>query len=307
MREPTFDDFDPAEHAQAEIFIYWVRLCAIIGRVGRHLRCSKDQGQDVFPTPLAEELIAWVSSLPTHLHLPITASRSHNSFDRNVYKLHLPYLTTITILHLNFSAQHPAYSLPEAYTAAILAASRVAYIFKSLLARGQIRFLGAIATWYVGVAIVALLYTQRLERLAASGADDIRILRIALNELAIIWPSAAVFVSGFERLRAFERLGEGPLAVVDDAEAPTEGPATNDSAAASTLLDLSLIQGINWEGYFPNIDIQTGGLTAILLAEHHAELLGDISWLEDPTVQLQNFFDPFGNMPGQDLESLLVD
>jgi hypothetical protein len=172
--------------------------------------------------------------------------------------------------------------LPEAYTAAVLSASCVTRIFKDFLARGEIRFLGAIACWHVGVAIVALLYTQRIERLAATGAEDIRILKVALNELARLWPSTDIFVKGFDRLRAFENLASEKA--IGGMLEPTS------HATSSPILDLDWVHGIDWQSYFPYATKQTSGLAAILL-EPQTDLWEAISWLEDPTIQFQGLFD----------------
>ena len=186
VHEPTLEDFGPEPvDPRAHIFIQWVRLSGIIGRIGQHLSRNLEPS---FPARLAQELIDWVCNLPDQLKLPIGSNRTR-SFDRDIHKLHLPYLTTITILHMHHRSQHPRQPLPEVYTTAISSASCVARIFKDILARGHIRFLGAIATWYVGVALVALLHTQQIGCLAKNGADDIGTLRTALNELASLWPT----------------------------------------------------------------------------------------------------------------------
>lgn len=245
----------------------------------------------------------WARSLPEHLNLPITSNITRE-FDRNVHKLHLPYLTTITTLHINFSSQRPSPPLPEAYPAAILSASCVARIFKDLMARDQLRFLGAIACWHVAVAIVALLHTQRLERLAESGAEDLRILRLALNELAKLWPSTHLFVRGFERLRVFETLGRADPR--DSEWLNSQPPEMIEDADSPVLSHPSQIPGVDWQSYFPYVTTQTSGVAGILLAEHQTELSESLSWLEDPTLDLQHFFDPSDIFPDQYLDSLWV-
>ena len=281
VREPSIEDFGIAGQVdtRAEIFVYWVRLCGIIGRVGQHL--SRNPGPASFPTIMANELIHWISHLPSDLCLPDMGDRARK-FDRDVLALHLPYFTTVTVIHLNWSSQHLTQPLPEAYTAAVLSASCVTRIFKDFLARGDIRFLGAIACWHVGVAIVALLHTQRIERLAATGAEDIRILKVALNELAKLWPSTDIFVKGFDRLQAFENLACGKAVV-----ATLETPSQNTS---SPIVDLDWVHGIDWHNYFPHVTKQMSGLAAILL-EPQTDLWAGMSWPEDPTVNWQSLFE----------------
>ena len=276
--------------------------------MGQHLSRNSEHS---FPATLAQELIGWVRNLPEPLTLPIASDRTR-AFDRDVHKLHLPYLTTIIILHMNRSTQHPQQPLPEVYTTAISSASCIARIFKDCLARGQIRFLGAIATWYVGVAIVALLHTQQIERLAKRGAEDIRILRTALNELATLWPTAAIFVRGFERLKAFANLADSTRQGQGNDGRPSQQEPNfsrvDGSTSSLTLSDLNWMHGIDWQSYFPFMTVQTSSLLAeILAAEQQTEnFLGDISWLDDPTVQLQNMFDPSDVFPNNSfMENLL--
>lgn len=302
VHEPSLEDFTPSEieGGRAEIFIQWVRLCAIVGRVGLHI--SRQSDPSSFPAPLAEELVQWVQNLPARLRLPDTSDRTRK-FDRDVLALHLPYLTIVTILHLNWSSHNPSQALPEAYAAAVLSASCTTRIFKDLLARGEIRFLGAIACWYVGVAIVSLLYTQRIDQLAESGAEDILMLQVAMNELATLWPSTDIFVQGFDRLRVFENLGRSRLNK-DSVNIHNNGLHPAKGIVSTPLLDLDWYHGIDWHGFFPSVSTRTSGLAAILLAERQDDLWGDMSWLGDPAMQFQDLFDEPNNGLDPSLENL---
>lgn len=201
-------------------------------------------------------------------------------------------------------SQHSQQPLPEAYTPAITAASCVARIFKDLLARGHIRFLGAIATWYVGVALVALLSTQRLEHLVESGVEDIRILRLALKELASLWPTAMIFVRGFERMKAFEALdstaepslpkGRHNIHERNPSMPPNDafGNVADEGNASPELSNLSWMHGIDWRSYFPFVTEQTSALVAEILATENQmdSFLGDDFWYDDPSLALQDIF-----------------
>lgn len=286
VREPSQTDFGNCDDPRTEIFIQWVRLCGIIGRISLHL--SRPVAQSSFPTDLAEELITWISNLPQHLRLSNLSDRKRK-FDRDVLKLHLPYLATVTIIHLNWSSRNPSQPLPEAYTAAILSASCVTRIFKELLARGEIRYLGAIACWYTGVSIVALLYTQRMDSLAESGAEDIRVLRLALNELAKLWPSTAIFVKGFDRLKVFENLGRRNTRQTPAEVAPTLSTWPEDT---------------DYLRYFPHVTTETCRLAAILLADHQPGIWEDLSWLGDGSTQFQDLFNVSGTEQDPFMETL---
>lgn len=277
MRELSREDF-PCNDRRADVFIYWVRLSAIIGRVGQHR--MRNANSPSFPTHLAQELIEWVQSLPQDLKLPIEKERSSH-FDRNVHHLHLPYLATLAVMHMNRSKQDSSHMLPDAYTAAMLAASCIARVLKHCLARGEFRFLGSISSWYVGVAILALLHTQRIKRLSSAGADDIRVLRVALDKIASVWPAGAVYVRGFQRLRLFDN-------PVGDVFTPPDGLR----ATGGDPEEMSGSSGIAPTSYFPFVTPETSKLAKLLLADQQdREMWDNISPLDPSYFQMQNWLD----------------
>jgi hypothetical protein len=183
VQELTIGDFPEPHRAKGEIFIYWVRLCAIVGKIAKHIARSYDHSNS-FPEPLARELHDWVRALPQHLQLPIQSSHT-SIFNRDVHQLHLPYLTVIIILHVKRSSL----ALPQAYPPAILAATCIARIFKDILARGETRFLMPITCWYTGTAFMALQEACRSPDLAASAAEDMDILSVMIDQLRKMWPT----------------------------------------------------------------------------------------------------------------------
>jgi hypothetical protein len=182
--------------------MYWVRLCAIMGKVSKALSKSVDSSSEAptFPTELRQELVSWVQSLPPDLQLPIGSSRTEG-FDRDVHQLHLPYLTTIIVMHL----QRTTPDLPQALPPAILAASCIARILRDILSRGNARFLMAITCWYCGTAFIALLQASRIKQFSQEAKDGLDILDQAVGQLQQMWASANVIRQGFERLRALPR------------------------------------------------------------------------------------------------------
>jgi Fungal specific transcription factor domain/Fungal Zn(2)-Cys(6) binuclear cluster domain len=274
--QPTLEDFPDPTNPKAKVFIYWVRLCAIIGRVAKYRSRVTDVASLAFPSHLANELIDWVQSLPQHLKLPIEGHSTTN-FNRDVHQLHLPYLAVIIILHLSPSPQ----PLPRAYASAVMAASCVARIFKDYLARGGIRFLMPVCGWICGIATLALLRASRLEQLTRHAEEDIKILVVALKELRVFYPVADMFLQGFKRLRNENAAG------VDDDDFYTSG---SDPTA-------SISNGVDWLSYFPHMTTQTSGLASVLLAEHNgAPFLGE-AWLGSMPLQLEDVFGSFENFP----------
>ncbi|RMJ19160.1 hypothetical protein BHE90_003703 [Fusarium euwallaceae] len=199
IREPQPEDFpsDATSQKKGRIFLYWVRLCAIIGRVSKVLSQSPSAP---FPADLRQELVNWVQTLPPDLQLSIGSSRTV-SFDRDVYQLHLPYLTTVIIIHLRRTAP----DLPQALPPAILAASCIARILRDILSRGNARFLMAITCWYCGTAFIALLQASRIKQFSQEAEEGLDILEQAVGQLQKMWASANVIRQGFERLRSLPR------------------------------------------------------------------------------------------------------
>ncbi|KAH8695730.1 fungal-specific transcription factor domain-containing protein [Phaeosphaeriaceae sp. PMI808] len=302
--EPTLEDFpsDPQSQHQGEVFVYWVRLCAIIGRIAKVLLKSSNKSGPI-PTELREELVSWVHFLPTRLCLPIDTART-KTFDRDVHQLHLFYLTTIIILHLKRSGGH----LPQALPPALIAASCTARILRDILARGNCRFLMAITCWHVGTAFIALLQACRIQHLSKAANEDLDILAIAVRELQKMWASANVVAQGFERLRKPEPL---PVTNLDDSTLHNNGsassalhPADQSLSTLPNIADHNANDNFDWIRFFPFVSKSTGGIAESLISgrelgtatkgfpspnnEHFHD-----TWL----AQYQDLFDPFTDYP----------
>ncbi|KAJ5261442.1 hypothetical protein N7478_012037 [Penicillium angulare] len=280
LSEPTLDDFpNGQDKARGEIFIYWVQLCGIIGKIAKYLARTSESTPSAFPVQFARELIHWVQSLPSHLQLPIGSDRTM-SFNRDVYQLHLPYLAVIIILHLKRSTS--SQPLPQAYPPAILAATCMARLMRDILARGGTRFLMAIAGWYCGTAFIALIQALRIESLTKSVNEDLDILTLAVDQFRKMWPTAAVFYSGFERLRSTTVIPD-----FDSQRAPGPELGMGDGTGYMKMTD-----GIDWTAYFPFATSQTSGVASRLLIPHTDELFFDDDVFTYAMLQFQDLFEP---------------
>ncbi|KAL4761709.1 uncharacterized protein BDW70DRAFT_149764 [Aspergillus foveolatus] len=317
IAEPTLDDFpdaiqDQTVRLQAEIFIYWVRLCGIIGRIAKYLSRPRANGSNAgaFPTHLAKQLIDWVHSLPPHLTLPIHSNRT-TSFNREVHQLHLPYLAVIILLHL----KQPHHTPLEAYQPAILAASCLARVLRDILSRGSTQWLMAITGWYTSLAFIALLQACRVDGLAAAANEDLDILTLAVDQLRVMWPTANIFHRGFQRLRSDARgSGSGSaagaealLSLASGEQAPHLDTGNGTAAAAVSARGLgggnnetahgNPIDGMDWIDYFPFATAQTSGIAERLLVPQTDELQFSDAF---PGTMMQ-FEDLFGNHNFSDL------
>ncbi|OQD98648.1 hypothetical protein PENVUL_c069G05396 [Penicillium vulpinum] len=265
---PSVEDFPELEDkSKAEVFVYWVRLCTIIGRIAKRLSRSaaSPSTTQAFPADLGKELIDWVRSLPVHLQLPIE-SRHTPSFDRDVHQLHLPYLAVIIVLHLT----RPSQSLPQAMRPATLAGSCIARILKDFLIRSEMRSLQPITCWYVNMGFMALLQASRSEGLKDGATADLDILGLSIMELKKMWATAGIFEQTFERLRSNDKsLKSGDL--------PNRHAGNEKFARALGSEDEDLHSDIDWVDYFPFVSSQTSVVAEKLLVQQKQHT-GFIFW-----------------------------
>jgi hypothetical protein len=287
---PSLDDFPGLEaKSKAEVFIYWVRLCTIVGRAANAIaRSSKGSGPARFPSHLARELIAWARSLPDHLQLPIGLSHTPN-FSMDIHQLHLPYLAMVVVLNLTRSSQ----SMPQARPPATLAASCIARVLKDVLIRSSTRYLMPITCWYCGMAFIALLHASRTEHLKDAANADLEILHLAVKQLKKMWGTANLFDKGFERLLALRDSGNMTAAVNGDIVHGTIAPEGRNDHAENNVDD------IVWMDYFPFLTAQTSAVAEKVLDQHSLDFnfwddLCDPAMLNAPELfeGLYSFTDP---------------
>lgn len=271
----SLEDFPTSESRQAEIFIHWVKLCNTIGRLSDKLRDRTETSP--IPLELAHELIDWEYSLPEHLKLSFTTDRTQQ-FDRDVHLLHLPYLTAITLLYISTSTQ----PLPRAYTPAILAASYLARILRDFLAREVISFLPGVSSWYISIAILALLDARRIDCLNESATEEINLLILALKELSRFWHSAKMFLTGFNKLLNSSSSPEREITNISSTETYT---------STITLTDLTAVDGVNYLDFFPGATTETNRLFKVLLTENPPFIINEARWGgHDLNAQLLDLF-----------------
>lgn len=295
IQEPTLADFpsDPQSQRQGEIFIFWVRLCAIIGRIAKVLLQTSDKSAPhSFPDELREELVSWVHSLPPRLKLSIDLARTE-FFDREIHQLHLFYLTTIIILHLKRSGGQ----LPQALPPAILAASCTARILRDILARGNSRFLMAITCWHVATAFIALLQACRIQHLSKYAQEDINILCHTITQLQQMWASANVIAQGIDRLREQGDTEQYASIHGQDSIAQSSHPG---ASAPSNGAELADEDGFDWTRFFPFVSKSTNGIAESLISgkEQGTATRGFPSpnnelFHDTLLAQYQDLFDPF--------------
>ncbi|KAJ9606673.1 hypothetical protein H2200_008681 [Cladophialophora chaetospira] len=257
----TAEDFPDPTDPKAEIFIHWVQLCEVIGRVGKAIAQGKLNDLN---SSSAQDLVAWARNLSSHLQLPISNDRTTN-FNRDIHLLHLPYLATTILLHLQKGTE----KLPRASATAIVAASCVARIFADFLGRSTLRFVPGQAGWYISIAILALLNARQAVTLTVPADADIATLRTALKQMATRWHSSKMFYIGFEKILDAKPGvidGQNSAPISDLAGQPSNAMGTKQAQVAPTLDVLPGPDTVNWTDCFPYATTETSPLIAAMLA-----------------------------------------
>lgn len=267
---PTNEDFPNPDETGTSVFLTWLRLCDIVGRVGTCIR-----RETVFSTgSFGRELVQWVQSLPSTLK-PSIASERTVGIHTAVHGMHLTYLSTITLMHLNKTAQ----PLPQASTTAVVAASCTSRIFYDYLLRGSLRFLAGQAGWYIIIAILALAHARKVDSLTHAADHDIAILRAAISEMAQLWPSSKMFKRGIDKLLTASSAPSGDQA--DGLESPP--PLIPDNTGFTPADD------VGWREYFPFVSAETSPLIGILLVNSPAMADPDPDFAYNFSAQLDGF------------------
>jgi hypothetical protein len=298
IAEPQMSDFapDPSSQKKGEIFIYWTRLCSIIGKVAKYLsRASQSSGTE-FPSHLRRELVDWVNSLPPHLQLGIGSTRTQ-AFDRDVHQLHLPYLTTIIILHL----KRDTHDLPQALPPAILAASCTVRILRDILSRGNTRFLMPITCWYSATAFTALLQARGIQQFSQEAEEGLEVLDRTVRQLQAMWASANIIRQGFERLRKTR----SPQATTGDHRFDNNAKTFHRSnteagwlLGSTDHLTCHTPDQFDWTLLFPFVTPLTNGIAEVLLKDRTQgtstiQTPANSSFHENLLSQYQDLLEPF--------------
>lgn len=270
VREITEQDFSDVSAETSQTFIYWVRLCSIVGRIGEHLRQSPS-------TPIGtEELLCqlrgWILGVSSHLSFPFPGTPT-DRYNRQVYELYLPYLSSLSILHMKRNAR----GIPTAHTIAILAASLVARIFQAFLLRGSLLFLQGMAGWHAAIALLALLHARRSPKLRAAADDDIKVLMTALQDIAKRWDTAKMYASSIAKLLEAQDLNSAEVGVQSDATVGNNRDTRSTWVEAGDDSNNTTVERGDVTNYFPGATGTTTPLFGLLITVNGITPLSDIA------------------------------
>ncbi|KAL1887544.1 hypothetical protein Sste5346_010156 [Sporothrix stenoceras] len=282
----SVDDFPDPSSRHAQLFVHWVQLMEISGRVGKHLSKTAERRTEMATAALSSDLANWLRSLPPSLStdtMTIGTERT-TTFCRDRHRLYISYLTLVTLLHLGKKgAPSASVLLPQAPNAAIISASATARLFADILVRGKMRFLSGDAGWEVAVALLPLLYARRFDDLRVHAEADIHTLRTALNQMALLWPSARMFAAAFDKLA----VDEPSMITVDNV----------NTVVADTLDTLNTLDCVLPSELFPFVTGQTSPLIGAVFARDTVMAFPGLEWPLDLSTSLQGFLSLYNDAP----------
>lgn len=294
---PSVADFPEDRCREAHILMHWVNICRIMGQVNKHMTSARRTGARIPTQVIASSLIEWLQSLPDDLALPIRGTNSI-PFARDIHFLHLPYLTTIAITYLNSTNQ----DVPEISVAAVMAAACITRIVRDVLLRGCADALPEDSSWYITIAIIALMHVRPVLSLRSHAIADIHVLRTALKIMSDRWSSAKILAAGLDKIKEDHTV---PTAAQESIERmgleSGESSAATFVAKAQSLQDLGANDGVSWTDFFTFATVQTSPLVEVLLTEcrdSHLEswptfdfnINLDMSWDEFQTDPTNSFY-----------------
>lgn len=277
--KPSIADFPAQLAPRAPIFVQWVELCEIVGRVAKHLQRQPQppsRGEE-----LLQQLKGWTQNLPQELQFAHIQGPAASSFHRDICQLHLPYFAALILLDMQKRAELGSTS----HVLSVLAASCIAHIFECFLIRGSLRFLQGMSGWYATVALLALISARHIQAFRSGTKSLIDTLQIALKDMALRWPSSKMFDKGIEQLLA--SLASSTECLSNAAISP-QTPDAQRIAAAIGIQQLS--QGQPASTTFPANDVQAAMGYFPSVAPESDPIFAQVLTLTDP-VDFRSYHD----------------
>lgn len=182
VRPASLDDFTHMDK-NAQLFVAHVRVCLILGTLAES--CIRNGLTHSKRAVIENDLRKWVDELPLCLRMNCQiADQTRRMYDLEVWQLHVPYFTALTILY----RPHCNTSIPSPVT--LLSSSCVVGIFEDFLARDDVRRLNSIFTFHLLVASFPQLTYYKYTTVRSSVQDELNLITMALREMSKQWDSA---------------------------------------------------------------------------------------------------------------------
>ena len=175
----TVDDFEDPGNRKASIFVEYVKICRILGDLcqvlTRHGRINQAERNE-FSWRLKE----YLNSFPERFMVV------NKGYDFELAQLHVPILSTISILHRPRSV----FNLTSANAAGIVAGNLSFRLLQSIELRGQTKLLSSAFSWHLMATSIPHLSALRVPELRSDANHALDELEKVLSTLGKVRPSA---------------------------------------------------------------------------------------------------------------------
>ncbi|KAJ6104844.1 hypothetical protein N7523_011164 [Penicillium sp. IBT 18751x] len=225
VNPPNLEDFPPASHAAAALFVCYVEICGIVSDLCQVL-ARRGEISIVDRERVEARLKAYIQSFPDQLRLYNPGSHdSYRLFNFQAAQLHIHFLTTITILYRPRSLCYPAEENAPSYVAASLCCE----IFEAIHLRELVPFLGTIFSWHILVVAVAQISWSRITGLREKCRAALDTVEKILESFVATRPAAANNLRNIRTIRRAVLNREVPV--------PTQLPTPTSSLQDHIDLD----------------------------------------------------------------------
>lgn len=187
----TIDDFEDPGNRKAAIFVEYVKICRILGDLcevlTRHGRINQAERND-FSWRLKE----FLSGMPERFMVV------NKGYDFELAQLHVPILSTLSILHRPRSV----FLLTSANAASIVAGNLSFRLLQSIELRGQTKLLSSAFAWHLMATSIPHLSALRIPELKADASHALDELEKVFATLGKVRPAAA---QNLRNVRAIRR------------------------------------------------------------------------------------------------------
>jgi hypothetical protein len=207
VERPRIEDFPSEKPLQSRIFIAYVYVIEILGDLCQILTRQKEATMEQ-KNEICSRLITWIQNLPPDLRLR-NLDGSSRPYDVDIAQLHVPLLTSITILYRPRSI----FNLSASSAAAVVAANHSFRIFEAMELRDDTFSLASAYAWYMFVAAVPQLSCLRIQGgLGEDARQRLSRLEEILHTLSAVRPAATNTLRNIQSLRKHFECTELPSA-----------------------------------------------------------------------------------------------
>jgi hypothetical protein len=175
----TIDDFEDPRDRRAAIFVDYARICQILGDLcqglTRHGRINHMERNE-----FSCRLQRFLHSLPDEL---LIAKRG---YDFELAQLHVPILSTISILHRPRSV----FAITSVNAASVVAGNLSFRLFQAMELRGQTKLLSSAFAWHLMAASIPHLSALRIRELSSEANYALDELEKVFSSLGKVRPAA---------------------------------------------------------------------------------------------------------------------